>query len=215
MIHPDMATMLAFLATDARTGASGTMPGLLQRLADRSFHRVTVDGDTSPNDTLLLLAGARSPAGEVDVETALTHIGTRLARLIAADGEGATRLMTVQVRSAANEREAVHVGRVIATSPLVKTAVAGRDPNWGRILSAAARAGVAFSPQSSRIWIGTTDLFADGKPLPQNEPLAHRHLTDEHEVVLGIDLARGQANADVWSCDLTADYVQINADYRT
>jgi len=215
MIHPDMATMLAFLVTDLRTGASGTMATMLQRLAARSFHRVTVDGDTSPNDTLLLLASGRTAGAATEVEDALTQIARRLARQIAADGEGATRLVTVQVRGCRTEQEAVHVGRVIATSPLVKTAVAGRDPNWGRILSAAARAGVVFAPESTRVWIGDADLFAGGQPLPQNEPLAHRHLTDEPAVVLGIDLGVGPAQADVWTCDLTGDYVQINADYRT
>lgn len=215
MIHPDMATMLAFLLTDARTGATGTMANLLQRLAARSFHRVTVDGDTSPNDTLLLLASGRTATGSSEAEEALTTIGCRLARQIAADGEGATRLITVQVRGARSEDEAVQTGRVIATSPLVKTAVAGRDPNWGRILSAAARAGVVFAPESARVWIGSIDVFVAGKPLPQNEPLASKHLVDEREVVLGIDLGVGRAGADVWTCDLTGDYVQINADYRT
>jgi glutamate N-acetyltransferase/amino-acid N-acetyltransferase len=215
MIHPDMATMLAFLLTDARTGAPGTMAALLRRVASRSFHRLTIDGDTSPNDTLLLLASGRTKADTSEAETALTQIGSRLARQIAADGEGATRLVTVQVRGAATEDQAVHVGRTIATSPLVKTAIAGRDPNWGRILSAAARAGVAFEAEACRVWIGATDVFAGGKPLPHNEPAAHRHLQEEREVVLGIDLGIGSADADVWTCDLTAAYVQINADYRS
>ncbi|MBX3461946.1 MAG: bifunctional glutamate N-acetyltransferase/amino-acid acetyltransferase ArgJ [Planctomycetes bacterium] len=218
MIHPDMATMLAFLLTDAELPPAGAR-GLLPDLARRSFHRVTVDGDTSPNDTLLLLGGHRPGAvgheGAVATARALLQVGQRLARQIAADGEGATRLVTVCVRGAADEDEASHVGRVIATSPLVKTAVTGRDPNWGRILSAAGRAGVAFDPERARVWIGDTEVYADGIPHPEREPEAHRHLAERSKVVLGIDLARGDASAEVWTCDLTADYVQTNADYRS
>ena len=210
MIHPAMATMLGFLLTD---GAAGATPGaMLQRVADRSFHRVTVDGDTSPNDTLLLLASAKTPA---DVEAALTPLAQQLARTIAADGEGATRLITVEVRGARSEAEAAHVGRVVATSPLVKTAVAGRDPNWGRILSAAGRAGVVFDAANARVWVGRADVYSGGRPHPENEPAAHAHLAGETLVTLGVDLASGTAAADVWTCDLTADYVQINADYRS
>jgi glutamate N-acetyltransferase/amino-acid N-acetyltransferase len=212
MIHPDMATMLAFLVTDAATG--GAMP-LLRRVADRSFHRVTVDGDTSPNDTLLLLANGRASTAHSVAEDLLTSLSQRLARQIAADGEGATRLVTVQVRGARDEAEATHVGRTIATSPLVKTAVAGRDPNWGRILAAAGRCGVSFPAGAARVWIGKSDVFSAGAPHPENEPAAHRHLCDDREVVLGVDLGVGAAGVDVWTCDLTKDYVQINADYRT
>jgi glutamate N-acetyltransferase / amino-acid N-acetyltransferase len=135
--------------------------------------------------------------------------------MIAGDGEGRSRLITVEVRGAADEREANHVGRTIATSPLVKTAVAGRDPNWGRILSAAGRAGVPFDADAARVWVGDAEVYALGVPFPEREAQAHRHLLERTEVVLGIDLGRGNATADVWTCDLTADYVQINADYRT
>jgi len=215
MIHPNMATMLGFLVTDGRAGDGRSAGEMLQRLADRSFHRVTVDGDTSPNDTLFLLASGKARSGGALVEASLTQLGQQLARRIAADGEGATRLVTVQVRGARNEAEATHVGRVIATSPLVKTAVAGLDPNWGRILSAAGRAGVPFPAEQARVWIGTADVYSSGAPHPENEPLAHRHLCDETEVVLGVDLAVGKAEADVWTCDFTKEYVQINADYRS
>lgn len=215
MIHPDMATMLAFLLTDGATGAGAAAAAMLRRVADRSFHRVTVDGDTSPNDTLLLLASAGATAPASVLETTLTALGQDLARTIAADGEGATRLLTVAVRGARDEAEAAHVGRVVATSPLVKTAVAGRDPNWGRILSAAGRAGVPFPAERARVWVGGADVYSGGRPHPENEPAAHRHLAEDTVVVLGIDLAVGQAAADVYSCDLTADYVRINADYRS
>jgi glutamate N-acetyltransferase/amino-acid N-acetyltransferase len=213
MIHPDMATMLGFLVTDGHLGEAKTT--VLRSLADRSFHRVTVDGDTSPNDSLLLLASGRVRGNIPRLEATLTELGQQLARRIAADGEGATRLITVQVRGARSEAEAIRVGRVIATSPLVKTAVAGLDPNWGRVLSAAGRAGVSFVADRTRVWVGPADVFSGGAPHPENEAAAHRHLVADKEVVLGIDLACGAANADVWTCDLTKDYVQINADYRT
>ena len=213
MIHPNMATMLGFLLTDGAIADAPATEALLRRAADRSFHRVTVDGDTSPNDTLVLLAsGARDGRG---LEATVTGLSQDLARMLAADGEGATRLCTIEVRGARSEAEAAHVGRVIATSPLVKTAVAGRDPNWGRILSAAGRAGVAFPAELARVWVGAADVYSGGKPHPENEPQAHRHLADDTLITLGVDLAVGDASADVWTCDFTKDYVQINADYRS
>jgi glutamate N-acetyltransferase/amino-acid N-acetyltransferase len=213
MIHPNMATMLGFVLTDGVTAGAAATAALLRRVADRSFHRVTVDGDTSPNDTLFLLASGRGKAG--DVEPTVTELSQQLARTIAADGEGATRLCTIEVRGARSEAEATHVGRTIATSPLVKTAVAGRDPNWGRILSAAGRAGVAFPAEQARVWVGPADVYSGGRPHPENEPAAHHHLVNDTLVVLGVDLAVGTASADVWTCDFTKDYVQINADYRS
>lgn len=217
MIHPDMATMLGFLLTDGRIHGriDGDAAGLLRLVADRSFHRVTVDGDTSPNDSLLLLGSGRQDIGGSPVEHGLVAAGQQLARYIAADGEGATRLITVQVRGARSEAEATLVGRTIATSPLVKTAVAGRDPNWGRILSAAGRCGVPFDPANARVWVGTADVYSDGRPHPEREPEAHSHLEQDKETILGVDLGVGAASADVWTCDLTKDYVQINADYRS
>ena len=215
MIHPDMATMLGFLLTDGSSPTATATAAMLRRAADRSFHRVTVDGDTSPNDTLLLLASNRTRLASEGLEAAVTSLGQQLARTIAADGEGATRLITIEVRGAADEAEATMVGRVIATSPLVKTAVAGRDPNWGRILAAAGRAGVKFAEDRAKVWVGAANVYSDGVPHPENEPQAHRHLVDDTLVVLGVDLGRGTASADVWTCDLTKDYVQINADYRS
>jgi len=192
MIHPDMATMLAFVLADATPQAP--LATLLASVCRRSFHRLSVDGDTSPNDTVVLWAGGQACSVE-PFTAAATEVGQQLARDIARDGEGATRLVTIEVRGAANEADAERVGRTIATSPLVKTAVAGRDPNWGRILSAAGRCGVPFDPD--------------------REPAASRYLDEHREIVLGIDLALGPVAADFWTCDLTCDYVQINADYRT
>ncbi|XXF75582.1 bifunctional glutamate N-acetyltransferase/amino-acid acetyltransferase ArgJ [Myxococcaceae bacterium GXIMD 01537] len=214
MIHPDMATMLGFLLTDA--AGLGAPAEVLRRVADRSFHRVTIDGDTSPNDTLLLWSSGKGAVAPVEpLEQALTDIAQGLSRMIARDGEGATRLVTVQVRGARTEAEAAHVGRVIGTSPLVKTAVHGLDPNWGRILAAAGRAGVPVDVARARVWIGASDVYAGGKPHPENEAAAHEHMKSNEEVILGVDLATGSASADVWTCDYSAEYVSINADYRS
>jgi glutamate N-acetyltransferase/amino-acid N-acetyltransferase len=227
------------------------MRDALRDLASRSFHRLTVDGDTSPNDTVILWctgAVAKTPTSITISSTSAAHTTTALAtthqqaarasaasatastgllmrslldvsrelcRAIASDGEGATRLVTVQVRGAPSEEAAAIVGRTIATSPLTKTAVHGRDPNWGRILAAAGRSGVVFDVERARVWIGEADVYSNGKPHPENEPTAHLHLLNHHEVILGIDLGEGSAQADAWTCDFSADYVRINADYRS
>jgi glutamate N-acetyltransferase/amino-acid N-acetyltransferase len=211
MIHPDMATMLAFLLADAAT--PGDLGTLLRGVADRSFHRVTIDGDTSPNDTVLLWTNPR--AKRQALGDAVVKVAQALCRKIASDGEGATRLITVEVKGAASEAEATLVGRTIATSPLTKTAVHGLDPNWGRILSAAGRCGVEFDVAKARVWIGHADLYSNGRPHPENEPAAHQHMRDHKGVVLGVDLGRGEHAAEVWTCDYSADYVKINAEYRT
>ena len=210
MIHPDMATMLGFLLTDG-TPAGPTLAAALSDVSDHSFHRVTVDGDTSPNDSLFLVAGG----GAAVAPEQLRGVAVDLAMEIAADGEGASRLITVEVRGAPDAAAAARVGRTIATSPLVKTAVAGRDPNWGRVVAAAGRSGVPFDPGAARVWVGDVEVFAAGAPLPEREAAASAHLQQEERVVLGISLGAGDAGADVWTCDLTADYVRINADYRT
>lgn len=218
MIHPNMATMLAYLFTD------GPIPKqtktFLRNVAAKSFHRLTVDGDTSPNDTVLLWssraqAAAGNEAQEDVLERTVLDVAQELCRTIAADGEGATRLITVQVQGAPSEDAATVVARTIATSPLIKTAVHGRDPNWGRILAAAGRAGVEFDTAKARVWIGDADVYSGGKPHPENEREAHLHLLNQHEVILGVDLAAGPASAEAWTCDFSADYVRINADYRS
>lgn len=215
MIHPNMATMLGYLFTDAALPREPH--AFLRRIADRSFHRLTVDGDTSPNDTVLLWSSRTSdtPTSEELLARTVTDVAQELCRTIAADGEGATRLMTVQVLGAPSEAAATQVARTIATSPLTKTAVHGRDPNWGRILAAAGRSGVDFDTTKARVWIGDADVYSDGKPHPENEKEAHLHLLNNHEVVLGVDLAAGNAQAEAWTCDFSNDYVRINADYRS
>jgi glutamate N-acetyltransferase/amino-acid N-acetyltransferase len=229
MIHPNMATMLGYLLTDGPLHGSG--PGghdaraLLVETANRSFHRLTVDGDTSPNDTVLLWSSHPTPKrgaaangtsrGAESLARSVVEVSQELCRAIAADGEGATRLVTVKVEGAPSEEAATTVARTIATSPLTKTAVHGRDPNWGRILAAAGRSGVPFDPDLARVWIGDADVYSGGKPHPENEREAHLHLLNHHEVILGIDLAAGPASAEAWTCDFSADYVRINADYRS
>ncbi len=224
MIHPNMATMLGYLLTDGPLAHDAR--GLLVETANKSFHRLTVDGDTSPNDTVCLWSSYPAPkagasaseeaaGAEETLARSLLEVSQELCRAIAADGEGATRLVTVRVTGAPDEEAASHVARTIATSPLTKTAVHGRDPNWGRILAAAGRSGVAFDPALARVWIGEADVYSRGKPHPENEREAHLHLLNHHEVILGVDLAAGTASAEAWTCDFSADYVRINADYRS
>ena len=222
MIHPDMATMLGFLLTDAKSSFDHSM--LLRSLCEDSFHAVTVDGDTSPNDSVLLWSAGRIWSREqTDAEgmtaeplqDALIDVSKRLARHIARDGEGATRLVTIRVTGAASNREAREVGRLIATSPLCKTAVHGRDPNWGRILAAASRHGTPINIDQSTVKIGGALMFAENRPHPENEPAASQHMRDCDEVLIEIDLAYGPFDAECWTCDFSADYVSINADYRT
>ncbi len=213
MIHPNMATMLAFLLTDSTLPAEPKP--LLSRVADQSFHRLSIDGDTSPNDTVLLWGSGEADRPAVSLESDLCLVARDLCRRIAVDGEGATRLVTIEVCGAPSEASAVEVGRTIATSPLTKTAVHGRDPNWGRILAAAGRSGIPFDPERARVWIGPATVYDKGRPQPENENAAHLHMLNEKEVVLGIDLAAGGSSAQVWTCDFSADYVRINADYRS
>lgn len=217
MIHPDLATMLVFLLTDGRSTKNLNL--ILRSIADDSFHCMTVDGDTSPNDTILLWSREAHwvrPVLESDaLDDALLKVCQDLSRQIAADGEGAARLVTVQVRGAGSAVDAAHVGRFIATSPLVKTAIHGLDPNWGRILSAACTAGVTIEVERLRVWIGEAELYSQGEPHPENEAAASQHLRENKEVVVGVDLGAGPYDADVWTCDLSADYVGINAHYRS
>ncbi|MEO0653209.1 MAG: bifunctional glutamate N-acetyltransferase/amino-acid acetyltransferase ArgJ [Planctomycetota bacterium] len=213
MIHPNMATMFGFLLTDAPLGPDPLAS--LRRVNAKSFQRMTVDGDTSPNDTVLLWGGKHPGDAPADLEPTLNGLAQELARKIAVDGEGATRLVTVRVEGCPDVDTAVHVGRVIATSPLTKTAVHGRDPNWGRIVAAAGRAGVPFNMHAARCWIGDALLFSSGVPHPEHEGDAHMHMIQSKEILLRIDLAAGPASADVWTCDFSADYVRINADYRS
>jgi len=221
MIHPDLATMLCFLTTDADV-APAALREALARAVDRSFNMVTVDGDTSTNDCVLALASgaAGNPPllpGTASFDrfaAALTGVCVALAREIARDGEGATRLIEVTVRGARDEGDARRAARTVAASNLVKAAVHGADANWGRILAALGRSGAAFDPSQVSVRLGGLVLVAGGCGAAFDEAEA-RSLLQRDEVRLVIDLGAGTAEATAWGCDLTADYVKINASYRS
>ena len=225
MIHPQMAppaaTMLAFVLTDA-----AILPGLLQRalnnVVGRTFNSITIDGDTSTNDTLLVLANGASRAPRISAEnadygrfvSALESVCRELALAIVADGEGARRVVEIEVRGAPSDRAAEQVARTIAGSPLVKTALAGADPNWGRILAAAGRSGVALDPRHVEIHMAGVRVCRQGREHPFDERAAHRKLLEKY-VPIVVDLKHGRSLARIWTCDFTADYVRINASYRS
>ncbi|MFM1800126.1 MAG: hypothetical protein RLZZ117_2404 [Cyanobacteriota bacterium] len=224
MIHPAMATMLAFLTCDAGVPAS-LWQAMVRRVVERSFNAITVDGDTSTNDTLLAFAAGEPLAEEhlEDVELGLTEVAQRLARAIARDGEGATCLIEVQVEGAADAAGARAIARTICGSSLVKCAIHGRDPNWGRIVAAAGRAGVAFDPNSVALWLGEHQLMAAGQPLPFDRPAASAYLRErasgaylqEDTVLIRLVVGSGPGEGQAWGCDLSDQYVRINADYTT
>jgi glutamate N-acetyltransferase/amino-acid N-acetyltransferase len=222
MIHPGMATMLAVLTTDAAI-APPLLQAALTQACDRSFNRLSVDGDMSTNDTVLLLAsgasGVRVAAGErAAFAAALTECCQSLARQIARDGEGATRLVAITVSGAGSESAAHAVADAIARSPLVKTAVHGGDPNWGRVLAAAGACGVAFAPERAALWFGqgadAVRVVAGGVGDAYDERAAAERLRRD-PVAIRLDLGGGPGEATVWTCDLSAEYVAINADYTT
>jgi glutamate N-acetyltransferase/amino-acid N-acetyltransferase len=221
MIHPNMATTLAFVATDANIA-----PSLLQRtlrdVTTRTFNAITIDGDTSTNDTLLVLANGAAGAPTIKpgsaahraFSKALEEVLQSLALQIVADGEGAQRVIEIEVRGAKSEATARRIAQTIATSPLVKTAFAGGDPNWGRIFAAAGRAGVKFDPNRVDIHMAGIPVLRRGQPLDFNERAASNRLL-EKEVHVLVNLHAGRASARYWTCDFTAEYVRINASYRT
>ncbi len=221
MIGPDMAphaTMLAFVTTDAAV----PQPLLRRAVAeavDDTFNAITVDGDTSTNDTVVVMANGASGATVGSAEypqflDALRTVCLELALGIVRGGEGATKLVKVTVSGGLSSDEARKAAKVVATSLLVKTAIHGGDPNWGRLLAAAGRAGVGFDLRRAKVTIGSTVLFADGRPFDDRAPQAAAHLNGA-DIAVGVDLGVGDASATVWTCDLSADYVRINADYRT
>ena len=219
LMAPPQATMLAVVTTDA-----AVEPALLQRalaaVTDVTFNAITVDGECSTNDCVFVLANGASGVtiseGEFDLLVeALRGVCEPLAIGIVRGGEGATKLVTVEVTGGRNAGEAKQAARAIANSPLVKTAVHGADPNWGRLIAVAGRAGVAFELERARVRIGDVELFAGGRPFDERAPLASTHLQGA-EVSLHVDLGTGgSGTARMWTCDLSADYVKINAEYRT
>ncbi len=220
MIHPNMATMLAFVLTDAPAGPAFLKTALLD--ATRvSFNAISVDGDTSTNDTVMLLASGRLGGPEMtqleessDFCRALRDVCRELAYRIVRDGEGATRVMEIDVRGARNERDASLAAHAVATSPLVKTALNGGDPNWGRILAAVGRSGAKFSTRKVSLHIGRICLVKDGELSTYREKDAARVFAKER-VPIRIDLGAGQATASIMASDLGHDYVSLNADYRS
>jgi glutamate N-acetyltransferase/amino-acid N-acetyltransferase len=218
MIHPNMATMLAFVTTDALIDSAALRP-MLRSAADDSFNAISVDGDTSTNDTLLVLANGASGVrvGTVDGPAfldALTAVCLDLARAIVADGEGVTKVFEVQVTGAASESDARLAARTVTTSNLVKTAIHGADPNWGRILAAAGRSGAKVDAGRASIHIGGFAVFERGAPRPF-DAAAVRTVFERPNIAIALDLGLGDATARAWGTDLSAEYVRINADYTT
>lgn len=230
MIHPNMATMLAFVTCDA-TVSPHIWQEMLGRAADKSFNQITVDGDTSTNDSLIALTNgeSRTPAitemgAEAEkLEAMLTEVCIHLAKAIARDGEGATCLVEVQVSGAATDEGARQIARTIAGSSLVKSAIFGRDPNWGRIAAAAGRAGVAFEQDNLQIKLGDFLMMEHGQPLPFDRPAASDYMKQAaageylkgDTVLISVSVGGGSGKGVAWGCDLSYDYVKINAEYTT
>lgn len=215
MISPRMATMLAFLTTDARVEA-GELSRALRRAVDRTFNRITVDGCTSTNDMVLAMASGLSgrEVGAEELEEALLPLCSRLGRSIVEDGEGATRFITVRVREAADDGEAERAARAVADSPLVKTAFFGGDANWGRVVQALGASLPDLDPAGVEVRFGGLAVARDGGPVEVvEEELAE--VMSSPAVDLEIDLGRGRGEAEIWTCDLSYDYVRINAEYHT
>ena len=230
MIHPDMATMLAFITCDAAV-ATHLWQEMLARAVDKSFNQITVDGDTSTNDTVIALANGESrtpaitePGKEAHtLEAMLTEVCQYLAKAIARDGEGATCLLEVEVSGAPSDRAARQVARTITGSSLVKSAIFGRDPNWGRIAAAAGRAGVSFHQEDLQIKLGDFVLMENGQPLEFDREAASNYLKQaaageylkSDRVVVSVCIGNGSGTGVAWGCDLSYDYVRINAEYTT
>jgi glutamate N-acetyltransferase / amino-acid N-acetyltransferase len=221
MIHPNMATTLAFVTTDAAI-APALLQKTLKEVTARTFNAISIDGDTSTNDTLLVLANGAAGAPSIKPGTtahraftaALEEVCQSLALQIVADGEGAQRVIEIEVRGAKSETAARRIAGTIATSPLVKTAFAGGDPNWGRVFAAAGRAGVPFDPARVDITMAGIPVLRRGQPLDFNERAASNRLLADYVPII-VSLHAGRARARYWTCDFTAEYVRINASYRT
>ncbi|MEO0392397.1 MAG: bifunctional glutamate N-acetyltransferase/amino-acid acetyltransferase ArgJ, partial [Pseudomonadota bacterium] len=223
MIAPNMATMLGFLYTDAAV-SQPVLQRLLTTANDRSFNCITVDGDTSTSDTVLMAAtgqaghkpitSLRDP-GVSTLRLALYRVMEDLACQIVRDGEGASKFVDITVTSARSTKAARQVAMSIANSPLVKTAIAGEDANWGRIVMAAGKAGVPFDQQKLKISVGGITIAADGERVQDyDEAPVAAHMAGQ-EIEIGVDLGQGRGKGRVWTCDLTHDYIKINADYRS
>jgi len=221
MIQPNMATTLAFVLTDAMITRS-QLEEALTEACNKSYNRITVDGDTSTNDTLAVIANGASGCPLIDEKNdhykafvrTLTQVCQRLAQEIVRDGEGATKFIEIHVQGAESEVGATQIARSIANSPLFKTAMAGEDANWGRILCAAGYSGVSFDPNRTDIHIGNLSVCKNGMGLQFDEAQA-KQILQQHDIRISLDLKSGNASSTVWTCDLTKEYIHINADYRT
>lgn len=223
MIRPNMATMLGFIATDARI-APDLLQSLASELGELSFNRITIDGDTSTNDACMLMASGQYTGPEITADSpslpalraALKQVYLDLAHAIVRDGEGATKFVTIEVSGAAAKQEALDVAYTVAHSPLVKTALFASDPNWGRILAAVGRAGVAgLDLEALEIYLGDVCLVRNGGRADDYSEARGQTVMDREEITIAIDLKRGQVRETVWTCDFSHDYVTINAEYRT
>jgi glutamate N-acetyltransferase/amino-acid N-acetyltransferase len=217
MIHPQMATMLAVITTDAQLPPR-ELDKLLRHAADRTFNCLTIDGDTSTNDTVFALANGASKAAVPDsrsrsyFEKGLTIVCEELAKSIARDGEGATKFVEITVRGAADFDAARKVAKTIAHSPLVKTALYGEELNWGRILCAVGYSGVPFDPERITLDLNGIPIFRNGSPISSTRTRAEKAMK-AHDLQIDVDLAGGRAVARIWTCDLSHKYVDINGSY--
>ncbi len=223
MIRPNMATMLGFIATDARIEPS-LLQALASELGEKSFNRITIDGDTSTNDCCMLMASGQYGGPEITADSpslpklreALRQVYLDLAHAIVRDGEGATKFVTIEVSGAANQQEALDVAYTVAHSPLVKTALFASDPNWGRILAAVGRAGVPnLDLNALEIYLGEVCLVRNGGRADDYSEDRGQAVMDREDITIAIDLKRGPVTETVWTCDFSHDYVTINAEYRT
>lgn len=223
MIHPNMATMLSFIATDAKV-SQPILQLLTQEIADETFNCVTVDGDTSTNDSFIVIATGASGQSEIDniadprygqLKTMLTDLALELAQALVRDGEGAHKFITINVNQAASREEARQVAYAVAHSPLVKTAFYASDPNLGRILVAIGYSGAEVDTDSLKMWLGDVLVAEHGGRAASYTEADGQRVMNEPEITIRIDLARGQASATVYTCDLSKEYVAINADYRS
>ncbi len=223
MIHPNMATTLAFVTTDAAIGQRA-FQRILGQVTERTFNRATVDGDTSTNDSIYALASGAAAARRIDQQgaaasrfsAALEEVLQSLTKMIVADGEGAEHLVRIEVEGARTALDAVQIARTVACSQLVKTAIHGCDPNWGRILAAAGRSGARFNPDHVSVRIGKVEIFREGRPTMTKKTEAKAATTmGRQEYVISISVGKGRGVGHYWTCDLGHEYVRINADYRT
>jgi glutamate N-acetyltransferase / amino-acid N-acetyltransferase len=221
MIHPNMATMLGFVTTDANIEQESLLAAL-KEVTNQTFNMITVDGDTSTNDMVLVMANGMAGNNTLTVDhpqwniflNGLKLVCQELAKKIAKDGEGATKLIEVQVNKAKSQSDARAVGKSIISSNLVKTAIYGTDPNWGRIVSAIGYSGVPVAPNLVKVSIGSFVVFEDGLPCPINEEEVKQYL-EQDTIQIFVELNQGEYSAAAWGCDLTYDYIKINASYRT